>query len=363
MQDPKSVRRVLPVDEQTGSTSVAGDQRQRAATKPNAAPERLAEVIDRLTEINRRRRDPELEVSLVDLRAEAARFMEPRPLRGAWPPDYPDPFPGVSGTLPEVHSSDLSPETLGGAVAHHGALLVRDIFDPSQVAEAVEAIERAHQMRARAQRGEAGDLSDVSWYRPMRTPNPMQTALERKMVGDQGGTWLGDSPTATAHVMHQLTESGVIDAITGHLGERPYFSLQKSTLRRSLPEERVVGWHQDGSFLGPEVRTMNVWVALSPCGGDLPTPGLEVVPRRIEEILPLGSDLTRHSIPFEVVDEVMAETPSIVPEFGPGDGLMFDQKFLHRTHLPKGMTEIRYALECWFFSPSFQAPEYFPLLA
>jgi hypothetical protein len=107
---------------------------------------------------------------------------------------------------------------------------------------------------------------------------------------------------------------------------------------------------------------MNVWVALSPCGGDRPTPSLEVVPRRFDEILPVDGILTKHSVPLDLVAELVTETPSIVPEFEPGDGLLFDEHFLHRTYLTEGMTDIRYALECWFFAPSHAATEYVPLL-
>ena len=123
----------------------------------------------------------------------------------------------------------------------------------------------------------------------------MHEAL-RQMVADQGGVWLADSPAGTAAVLDQLTETGVIDLVTRHLGERPFFSLQKSTLRRSVPKLKLVAWHQDGSFLDPDVRTMNSWVALSRCGGSYPAPGLEVVPRRLADVLPVDGELTPHSV-------------------------------------------------------------------
>ena len=109
----------------------------------------------------------------------------------------------------------------------------------------------------------------------------------------QGGTWLADSPSSTAVVLDGLRATGVIDAIAGHLGETPVFSMQKSTLRRSLPKFNLVAWHQDGSFLDADVRTMNVWVALSPCGGDRPSPGLEILPRRLDEVLPVDGVMTQ----------------------------------------------------------------------
>lgn len=357
-------RRDDPVDQ-----AVEADRHPGAETderhQPDQEPEpRLFEVVDRLTRVNRRRRDPDIEVCLVDLRAEAARHVKPADTVEEWPPHYQDPFPDHTGGLPEVHVSELTPEVLGGAVAHHGALVIREMFDAGHVARVVAAIEQVREVRS-AQEDGSGPPEQEAWFRPLGQPDGgvLRTAIERSLVGKQGGTWLADSPFAASLVLDLLEQTGIKEAIAGHLGERPYFSLQKSTLRRSLPEPKMTGWHQDGSFLGPDVRTMNVWISLSPCGGDMPTPGLEVVPKRIDQILPLETDLTAYSTSFEVVGEITEDTPSIVPEFAPGDGLMFDQLFLHRTHLPDRMTFIRYALECWFFAPSHHAEEYLPLLA
>ena len=52
----------------------------------------------------------------------------------------------------------------------------------------------------------------------------------------------------------------------------------------------------------------------------------------------------------------------VIPEFAPGDALMFDERCLHRTHLKLTMTRSRYALECWMFAPSHHTPNYTPLL-
>jgi len=181
-------------------------------------------------------------------------------------------------------------------------------------------------------------------------------------VHQQGGTWLADSPIASAQVLDDLREVGVIDVVADHFGERPYFSLQKSTLRRSPPVHNFSGWHQDGSFLGPEVRTLNVWVALTDCGGDRPTPGLEVVPRRVDVLLDTDGGLGSASISDAQVHATAGDTPTITPPFDAGDALVFDQHFVHRTHLFPEMTDDRYALECWLFAPSFAAVEYVPLV-
>ena len=326
------------------------------------AADRLVEAVDLLAEVNRRGRRPDLETRLVDLRARAASSFEPGGGRPDWPPAYDDPFPDVSGAVPEVPASRLTSEVLGGAVAHHGALIVRGVFSPEQVERTVEAIERTHQRRDPESGSTTVDTDGAAWFRPFPAKEGVKVETLRRMVARQGGTFLADSPASTAQILDELEGVGVTQAISGHLGERPFFSLQKSTLRRSLPEFRLVAWHQDGSFLDDDVRTMNIWVALSACGGDHPTPGLEVVPRRIEEILPVDGVMSPHSISYDLVDEIAAETPTVVPEFTPGDAMIFDEHFLHRTHLLEQMDYIRYALECWFFAPSHRATDYTPLL-
>lgn len=318
---------------------------------------RLVEAVDLLAAAYRAHADPALAIRLVDLRQQAARSFDPGPGRSPWPPTYSDPFPQVSGRLPETGVAELTTDVLGGAVAHHGALIVRGMFDDAQVSRSIEAIQTAQTWRddGSAQAAASG------WYRAFPTPNRSDQAL-RQRAAIAGGTWLADSPVTTAQILDDLAAAGVIDVVSSHLDERPCFSLQKSTLRRIPAKDRVTGWHQDGSFLDAGVRTMNVWVALSRCGGDYPSPGLEVVPRRIAGILPVGDALTAYAISFDVVDEIASETPVIRPEFGPGDALMFDERFLHRTYLNGFMTEARYALECWLFAPSHHSTSYIPFL-
>lgn len=345
----------VPIDLPTGTGRADVDAVARLV-----AEDRLVEAVDALAAANRSHPGPDLEVALIGLRHRAAVNAHPGPGRAPWPPVYADPFPDVVGRLPEIPASELTSEILGGAVAHHGCLIVRGVFSPEQVERSVAAIERTHEHHVGEGPRESGPAIDRAWYRPFPTSRRDETL--RQMVAHQGGTWMADSPSSTSQILDELASVGVVDAISGHLGERPNFSLQKSTLRRSLPVYNLVAWHQDGSFLDPDVRTMNVWVALSPCGGNLPSPGMELIPRRFDEILPVDGVMSPHSISYELIDELAADMPTIVPEFAPGDAMIFDEHFVHRTHLTEHMTEIRYALECWFFAPSHQSPDYTPLL-
>jgi hypothetical protein len=307
----------------------------------------LVDAVNRLAAAYRAKGDPALAIQLVDLREQAAREFDPGSGRSPWPPTYDDPFPQVSGRLPEVSVDELTTDVLGGAVANHGALIVRGMFDDPRVSRTVEAIHRAHTWRDKGSAEPAGS----EWYRTFPTHDRLNGVL-RQRAASTGGIWLADSPATSAQVLDDLASVGVIDVVAGHLGERPFFSLQKAILRRIPAKGGLVAWHQDGSFLDADVRAMNVWIALSRCGGDYPSPGLEVVPRRIAEILPVEGRPSPHAISFEIVDEIASETPVTRPEFGPGDGLMFDERFLHRTYLNPFMTDDRDALECWFFAPS-----------
>jgi hypothetical protein len=317
---------------------------------------RLVDAVDRLAAAYRESRRPTDAIRLVDMRHEAAASLEPGPGRSPWPPAYADPFPEVIGRVPEVDRGELTTDVLGGAVAYHGALIVRGLFDDDQVARGLAVIQTTQRCRDQVPVGSRGN----EWFRPFPSCEQQDRVL-RKMVADKGGTWLADSPAATAHFLEALTAVGVIDVIAEHMGERPCFSLQKSTMRRSLPVAELTGWHQDGSFLGAEVRTMNVWVTLTRCGGDHPAPGLEVMPRRFEEILPVEG-WSRAGISFDLIDEIAAETPVVRPTFEPGDAIMFDDTFVHRTFLDPSMTQVRYALECWFFAPSHPAESYLSLV-
>ena len=314
--------------------------------------------LDALVAANRAEPSLERQQRLVELRHGAAAAFVSTP-RSPWPPAYDDPFPDVVGTVPEVDADRFDGDLMGASIAHHGSLLVRGFFDDARVERTRHSILRATD----AMHGDARATAE-GWYEPTLGLDPIQRAL-RKGVAASNGVYLADSPPATAQVLDDLTDAGGVAAVARHLGERPVFSLQKSTLRRALPVVRYTGWHQDGSFLGDGTRALNVWVACTPCGGDRPAPGLEVVPARIEDILEAGDDQGgRASINGYAVHYV-AKTlgaPVVRPAFDPGDALFFDERMAHRTYLAEHMTQERLAVECWFFSPAHPNSEYLSLL-
>ena len=153
----------------------------------------------------------------------------------------------------------------------------------------------------------------------------------------------------------KLERTGLREVATGYLGERPTISINKCTLRKVQPDvvkgHTGISWHQDGAFLG-DVRALNVWLTLSHCGDT--APGLDIVPKRIDHVVPAGTEGAAFdwSVSPAVVEEASEGTPVQRPIFEPGDVMLFDELFLHATGADIDMPNTRYAIESWFFGPS-----------
>jgi hypothetical protein len=124
-------------------------------------------------------------------------------------------------------------------------------------------------------------------------------------------------------------------------------------LRRVSPDT-FPSWHQDGAFLGEEVRTIDVWVSFTDCGAGTNAPGLSIVPHRVDHLLPRGTGgaLVRDAIGHEEVLRTLDGEQPFTPHFAAGDALLFDGLFVHCTGAQPGQTDVREALEAWFFTPS-----------
>jgi hypothetical protein len=320
---------------------------------------RFFDAIDLLTDANRRARDDAIEHRLVRLRHDAFAFVDTTPGRPSWPPEFDDVFAGVDG-IPEVSRADLTAETLGAGILHHGSLLVRGLLGPTAVERLVEGIDRALDLCDRGMNG-APIEETKPWYMPFNPGLGYNLGWGRRFVLDGGGLWTVDSP----HVMFDLIEMyeavGLDAVLTDYLGERPALSVKKCTLRR-VPVTSGSDWHQDGAFLGDGIRTVNVWLTLTHCG-DI-APGLDVVAKRMPSVLETGTDGAKFdwSVGPGVVERV-ADGKVVRPVFEAGDALLFDDFNLHSTAVTPEMTEPRYAIESWFFAPSTyphsQVPVYF----
>jgi hypothetical protein len=313
---------------------------------------RFLEAIDVLRAANRQQPNGETEVRLVELRHRAF----PQLTESRAPAS---PVRATQGTLsldeqgiPTIEPSELSGGTLNEAIQGHGCLLIRGLIDEQRVSGLVASID--HVFEARDAHLNGSPLSETApWFAPFE-PNPelaFALGIGRKFVNKGSGTWIADSPRALFQLIEMFEEAGLRRPITEYLGERPALSVNKGTLRRVAPTGGTEWWHQDGAFLGEGIRSLNIWLSLSHCGRD--APGLDLVPRRIDHIVEAGTEDA--DFDWSVASEVVERESGgriVRPIFQPGDALLFDHFFLHRTGTDPGMSQTRYATETWFFAPS-----------
>lgn len=333
---------------------------------------RIRDAISAWSALNRIETDAWIETHLVDLRCDPNNLDTDHHVHNQrdkrlehWPRALPDPFPDVFGRPPEIAAHELSMKLLGGAILHHGSLLVRGLIPPERAKALRATIDRAFDGREANLVG-APASATTPWFVPCAPWDAIEAAKAkaiRKLDDECKAVHAADSPRALFQVIDALESTNVIEVIAQYLGERPHLSIHKTMLRRVPPDARP-SFHQDGAFMGTETRAVDIWVALSDCGEGNDAPGLAILPKRLDSsILPEGATAEWPLSP-SVVEEASAEVPFVSPMCAPGDALLFDELLLHANGGGRpGLTRHRYALEAWMFAPSSMPGAYLPMLA
>jgi len=354
-------RRRDPAGEQLAAVQPGADE---AAADGAAAPppppitetlEQLQAEVEMLGAANRERPDRETQRRLL----RARHLIGAHRIDGA--PAEPQFAPPEAGALrggdplPEFSPAELTPGLLRAAILRDGCVLVRGLVPRERALAMAAEIDRAYAEREHLEAGE----QVVDGYYEEFEPHPRFESPWRPWIKMGGGLLAADSPRLCAEMMDLFAAAGLRELVSGYLGEPALISVHKTTLRKAQPE--VGGaWHQDGFFMGP-VRALNLWLSLSRCG-DV-APGLDIVPRRIDDYLATGTpgaDLS-WTISEEEVAKAAEGVGVIRPIFEPGDALFFDERFLHKTGSDPSMPKPRFAIENWFFGGSAFPAEYAPI--
>ena len=324
----------------------------------------IREAIAAWTAVNRLHPDPKVEEHLVQLRCNLA-FSRPAGVAiEPWPRQLEDPFPDVFGQPPQIDADVLSMEVLGGAILHHGCLLVRGMLTPEHVSAIRTTIDRAFDGRSDHLQGVPASET-TPWYVPCatwdeRTPDKAHNSRRYSDAG-RGAIHACDSPRAMSQIAEALEAGRVLPVIAEYLGEQPVLSANKTMLRR-VPPEAKPSWHQDGSFMGQQTRTVNVWIALSDCGDGREAPGIAIVPRRLARSLRGEVDKGDIILTPDQFAEASEGISAIRPTFAPGDALLFDELLAHANGGGQpGLTRPRYAVEAWTFAPTALPTRYLPI--
>ncbi|MDQ6605546.1 MAG: phytanoyl-CoA dioxygenase family protein [Actinomycetota bacterium] len=312
--------------------------------------------IERLTQANRLRPSHATEQRLLHLRnlAGIRRLADV-----GSDPRHPEPdfaaLPAAEG-LPEVAADAVTPALLRAAILRHGCLLVRGLVPRSPAVRFARRIDRCFQER---ERHDAGQKFDAGYYCGFDPDPSVGGEMSRHWIKSGGGVLAVDSPRLSFEMLEMFQSAGLPALVQGYLGEPPLITAQKTTLRKADPG-LAGAWHQDGKFMG-QVRALNLWLALSRCGDE--APGLDVVPRRIDHHVTTQTDEAwlDNMVSQRMAEEAAAGTGILRPIFEPGDALLFDELFLHKTGSDPSMPKPRFAIENWFFGASGYPAEYAPL--
>jgi hypothetical protein len=322
----------------------------------------VSELLEELHGASQRavaKRDPELDRRVLLLRHRAGLAMvaeagDPLPV----PEPASERLPERPGReLPDFGPADLDAGLLRAAILRDGCMLIRGLLDRGQALDLANGIESAFAARAARAAGEAP--SDGYYEELVAEGADPPIENQRPWIESGGGVLAADSPRLAREMFDAMESAGLRDLITAYLGEHPAVSAQKCTLRKAEPT--VIGaWHQDGAFMG-DVRSLHVWVALSHCGDE--APGLDLVPRRLDELVPTGGEGTMiaDQVSQATAERAAGEIGILRPIFEPGDVMLFDDLFIHKTASGPAMSKPRYAIESWFFGPSAFPPRYVPL--
>jgi hypothetical protein len=316
----------------------------------------LRAEIEELERANRARPDRTTERRLLRLRhVGGMRLVDDAPAgAGFADPDF-DALPG--GTLPEIAPSELTPGLLRAGILRGGCLLVRGLVPRGGAVALAEEIDRAF---AEREKHEQGGRPREGYYEEFRPHSRYGDVFGRSWIRTGGGVLAADAPMLSFQMTELFRHAGLRSLVSGYLGEPALISVHKTTLRKADPQ--VPGaWHQDGFFMGP-VRSLNLWLSLSRCGDE--APGLDILPRRLEEFVATNTDGSplNYTISDIKVSETAGDTPILRPVFEPGDALFFDEMFLHQTGSDPAMLRPRFAIENWFFGGSAFPEEYAPML-
>ena len=321
------------------------------------------DAIDVLTEANREVPVLSVEQRLVCLRLHAFEQMPRQENTACWPPDAlsGDCFQGLQG-IPEIIPAQLTANTLASGVLHHGALIVRGLLSGVTAAALAADVERAVTARNALVAGQL--QTDNPWGAPPACLKKYALGVGRKFIAETGGVWAVDAPRALFHVMDTYEQLGLRSLLTQYFEDVPCLSVRKWVLRRVSPLPAEPDWHQDGAFMGLGVRSVNLWIALNRCGGNLDTPGIDLIPRRLNTLVQTGTDGARFDwvVGPALVEREFRDTPAVRPVFEAGDALFFDHTNLHRTAYSPSITQPRYAIESWFFAAGKASDKQIPML-
>jgi len=318
-------------------------------------------------------KSPELLVKLRDLRMEIGEELVGLKTDGEitpCPPLAADPFPDTNNNIPEIEAADLNSETLAGAIRHHGAVIVRGMADRKfceeqryNIDQSIAGAKEFYSVKARDRHKMVRDVSQKDiWFSLFPQVKNHATSGEIHMMFATGAVWTFLSPKVADRLTRFFDDANLRPLLQQYFEDDPCLSLNKSVLRRITPLANPADWHQDGAFMSTDIKSLNLWVALSECGAGTNAPGMDLIPKRLSKVVETGTNGAAFdwSVSHKSVGEWFKESPPVRPYFAEGDAIFFDHLNLHATSYDAEFTKPRYAIETWFFAQNHNADNQTP---
>ena len=240
-------------------------------------------------------------------------------------------------------AAGLDAEECAGALREHGTVLVRGVMPNHLFPPMIDDVEGYFRWLTNGER-----LQEVALYANYGN-------IFFATVADFGSQSL-------MNVLYQLMAPPINDALYAYFqAERISVFLGYSFIRRHWRTDTMSlsPFHQDSVAVPVPAPMLSCWVPLNRCG--VTAPGLEVVAQRLDAALPItdkpATNHARMEIDAALVERHYGEN-LWHPKFDAGDAMLFDSKCVHRSHVTKAMSAVRYSVELRFVATSLAPPEW-----
>lgn len=232
--------------------------------------------------------------------------------------------PEAGPKRPDFNSGFFSLNRLKPLLQNEGVVLLRKVLPPGLLQQWQPVFWQAwQQTEARFLAGEMPETELLNYY---RFGHPLPMFIEGF------DSWL-------AALFGHLPLRNLLRSLYGpQVQIMGSFSLPR--IQEPELKERALPYHQDYEYIGPVEQAVNVWIPLTPAGGDYP--GLEFWVGNPQK------PLLVHGQPESERQQVLDQAPPEAwwqPQLKAGDILIFSPYTIHRSHLTEQMTQTRISYE------------------
>jgi hypothetical protein len=272
----------------------------------------------------------------------------------------------VDFEVPEVEADVLTVDIVKEAISDKGCLIVRNFLNELEAQQMQSYVDYSFKLHNKPENKVSQYLlkqvelakavehakDDIAKQRETNKTYTDITKIARKLgrtLGQSSSQLTATTPIITDKILALYDRKGLKDLLNDYFENEPCVSIYKWVLRKAMSPPVPIDFHQDGAFMGPGIDSLNVWVALSDCGGDSDAPGMDFLPVRLKSDFEKGTGSMNWTVAESAVHDVYGQQAVVAPRFNRGDALFFDHFLVHRTQHVADCARNRYAVETWFF--------------